>query len=263
MTKYPTIPGYSILARYVHGSEDSLDTDVVYIIDRMPDYNTCQDFCSSTEENRNLAVLRDGEIVECFKGAPDELNNGVFYTYNKHQQTDTLLIIHPVRRNIIAKEIGVVRCILSILSRTEYRQQIKKVLKEGNWTERLSVLNSIVLDDTILPLNKNGKSDIDLLKVIAFQIGQGLGLLEGHDLFTKKKISDKYPLLRPYLYRKNISLQDLNEMLHRYVDKLKEIEVEEDGENTLFVQSKRIFNVRKEEFVGWKLDPIKKNNWNF
>ena len=53
-----------ILARYVHGSEDSLDTDVIYIVDELPPLNECAEFCNSNDaENRNLAIVRDGVVV--------------------------------------------------------------------------------------------------------------------------------------------------------------------------------------------------------
>lgn len=31
--------------RYVHGSEDSVDIDVVYVFDKLPDVSTCKSFC--------------------------------------------------------------------------------------------------------------------------------------------------------------------------------------------------------------------------
>ena len=52
----------------VHGSEDSLDLDVVYVVPVMPAVRDCHAFCADDpDENRNLVVLRDGVVVDCFK----------------------------------------------------------------------------------------------------------------------------------------------------------------------------------------------------
>ena len=45
------------LIRYVHGSEDSLDVDVYYVFDEMPDFNACKQFCCADKnENRNIII---------------------------------------------------------------------------------------------------------------------------------------------------------------------------------------------------------------
>ena len=33
-----------IIARYIHGSQDSIDRDVLYIVDRLPSFGDCVDF---------------------------------------------------------------------------------------------------------------------------------------------------------------------------------------------------------------------------
>lgn len=52
----------------VHGSEDSVDVDVAYVVPVMPVVRDCHAFCAAdAKENRNLVVLRDGVVVDCFK----------------------------------------------------------------------------------------------------------------------------------------------------------------------------------------------------
>lgn len=50
-----------ILARYIHGSEDSVDTDVYYVVDELPSFQECKEWCDSKkDENANLITIIDG-----------------------------------------------------------------------------------------------------------------------------------------------------------------------------------------------------------
>lgn len=196
------------LARYIHGSEDSTDVDVIYIVDALPEFKECKQFCDADREheNRNLAVIKNGVVTEVYKGSPDEVNNALLATYPLHKQEYPLLIEHPVERNIYIKTIRSLRMILSHLSRTQHRTQIKCALR-SNWATRLLTLNTIVNDwPNIIINDKNHQmKSKDILKVIAFQIGQTRALVEdGEELYTKYKISLKYPYLRPFLYREDL-----------------------------------------------------------
>lgn len=64
-------------------------------------------------------------------------------------------------------------------------------------------------------------SGADIKKVIAFQIGQCLGLMGGFELYTKSEISKKYPVLKQFLYREeNSDIYVLNAVLKFFVRKL-------------------------------------------
>lgn len=78
------------LYRYIHGSEDSTDVDVVYVVDEIPSLSEAKAFCSPDDkkENRNLIVVKDGIVTDCYKGTVDEINNSLLNTYYKHEQTD-------------------------------------------------------------------------------------------------------------------------------------------------------------------------------
>lgn len=192
-----------ILHKYIHGSADSTDIDVVYVIDALPDAAECKKFCSEKDENRNLMTVADGIVTACYKGTPDELNNSLMRTYSLHEQTSPLIVTREVERIVPIKIVRAMRIILSHLSRSQFRPEIKEALR-GSWRLRMRVLLTIIsrmeeIDFSVL--NKN-MTDEDIKKVIAFQTGQTLALLNGRELYTKREIADEYPELEPFLYRK-------------------------------------------------------------
>jgi len=171
-----------IIAKYIHGSEDSLDIDTYYIVDKVPSFQESKEFCDSIkDENANLLELdNEGHVCACYKGTIDECNNSLFTTYNLHEQSYPLLIKSMVERDKWLKSLRAVRIILSHLSRTQYRKDVKAALK-GSMYERIQLLKSIdlnAIDFDSLEHNQSGK---DVMKIIAFQAGQTLGLLGGHE----------------------------------------------------------------------------------
>ena len=240
------------MIRYVHGSEDSIDTDVFYVFDKMPDMQTCKIFChTNPDENRNIIIVKDGQVVDCFIGNPDEVNNALMDTYHLHHQDFPLIVTKRYKRNIILKQIRATRGILSILSRTQYREPIKKALK-ANWSNRLECLNILDLTQIDFAELDKQKGGQDYLKVIAFQIGQGMGLLEGFELYTKSSISNQYPVLKDFLYRiEDPNISKLNDILHFYVQKLLKIEYQEEGKDIVFFpEYNKKYELRHEEEVS-------------
>jgi len=156
------------MIKYIHGSEDSIDVDVYYVFDDLPDFKFCQEFCADKEENRNIITIRDGVVNQCFKGTVDEVNNGLFQTYHLHKQEYPLLIEKLLKRDILLKDIRVFRGIFSYLSRTKYRREIKSGLK-SDWKTRINILKQINWSD----IEDFGKTynKKDILKVYAFQLG--------------------------------------------------------------------------------------------
>lgn len=197
-----------IIARYIHGSEDSTDTDVIYIVDELPDKGECKKWCSEDPlENRNLATIVDGHIDKVYKGSPDEVNNALLRTYPLHKQEYPLLILSSVKRNLEIKVIRSMRMILSHLSRTQMRPSIKAAL-HSDWVLRKKVLQEIAENWYNIIINDRGHnmSAKDILKVVAFQLGQTIALIDGEELYTKYEISQKFPYLKPYLYREDEAL---------------------------------------------------------
>lgn len=213
-----------IVAKYIHGSEDSTDIDVHYVFDKMPSYQECKKFCDSDKtENRNVITIENGIVTSCYKGTIDEVNNALIETYPLHKQEYPLLVEHKVERDKILKYIRAVRIILSYLSHSIYRKQIKSALK-GTWEERIKVLDEIDLNKIDFDnLDKHNNNKLDILKIIAFQIGQCWGLMDDEEYYTKDSIVQVYPFLKRYLYRIEIPTISLDVSLHIFVEDLKNI----------------------------------------
>jgi len=236
------------MIRYIHGSEDSIDIDTHYVFDKLPDFKYCQEFCSNKEENRNIIVINEGVVIECFKGTIDEINNGLYYTYNLHKQEYPLLITRTLPRDILLKDVRVLRGILSYLSRTEYRTIIKEALRSG-WNRKIEVVKSIDWD-MVCEFNKNYNKE-DVYKVYAFQLGQSLGLHEGYEFYTKKDISNKYPKLEKYLYReKNIDFRDLLKYINIFIDVVDKYKTIENGLIVEFCGFEKVLDFKTEKYVG-------------
>ncbi len=199
-----------ILARYVHGSGDSLDLDTCYLVDQLPSDQACKEFCeahSDNNENANMAEMKDGVLSAVYKGTIDEFNNSLRATYALHQQSDPMLLTRDLKRDEFLKIVRVIRCILSYFSRTHLRADIKKALRSSSLQEKLDVLKMI---DLTQPVNFENKADSpeDAYKAIAFQLGQVLGLVCSKiELYTKSDISNFYPALKKYLYREKFDFE--------------------------------------------------------
>ena len=215
---------YKIIAKYIHGSEDSTDVDVHYVFDKMPSFQECKDFCDSDKsENRNIITIENGIVTNVYKGTTDEINNALLKTYSLHQQEYPLLIEHKVERNKILKVIRSVRIILSHLSRSQYRPIIKAALKSDNWNERLNVLNTIKLHEINFDSLNKHLNKLDICKVIAFQIIQCFALLvDNIEIYTKSEAASYNPDLKSFLYREEHELYTLDYYIKIFVQTLKD-----------------------------------------
>jgi hypothetical protein len=194
----------------IFGSESSLDLDVLVFVDSIPSIQESHILCgeydkelkeyfkTDKEVNTNLAVLKNGNITDVFKGTIGEVNNSLYYTYEFHKQYYPNMIESLMKRNVQLKVSRVLRMILTLLSRTEHRILIKKALRSGDSLKIKTLYN---IDLTTIPnINKN-ISDVDYRKTIAVQLGQVLGLLNGKEFYTKESISEEYVKLKPFLDR--------------------------------------------------------------
>jgi hypothetical protein len=249
-----------ILARYIHGSEDSTDLDVLYIVDELPDKAECKRFCSADpSENRNVATVSDGVIASVYKGTVDELNNALLRTYHLHPQTDELLVKRELERCVPLKLVRAVRILLSYMSRTHYRTDVKAALR-GTWTDKLNMLDKI--DLTTVDFNAFHKGEhnrADILKTYAFQIGQVAGLLHNPqiEVYTKSEIAEKKisEQLKPYLYREdNADLDFLNDCIRIVVELIRSVEYEdiqrENGTYVRFLDSGLTIDLHTEQIVN-------------
>lgn len=198
------------------GSPSSLDYDVAVFVSRIPPTNEAHLLCKYYNDsigsmiracgmvdkpvNSNLVVIHDGQLIDCFKGAYDEVNNALIDTFQHHTQFYGQLVTIRIQRDKEWKLLRTARVFLSFFSRTDDRVLVKSALR-GNLRDKLSVLENI----NMLTASEEVKSKIDsadFYKMLAFQIGQVLSLYRGLELYTKEEIADEYPLLEPFLFRK-------------------------------------------------------------
>ena len=244
----------NIIARYIHGSEDSTDLDVIYVVDELPSLQECKTFCSDKEENRNLITVENGIVTSVYKGTPDEVNNALLDTYKLHEQEYPLLVERKVERDVHIKAIRAVRCILSHLSRSMFRPEIKNALR-GSWSVRIETLQMIYdhFDEIDFDSLQNNMSGDDVKKLIAFQIGQVLALTDFVELYTKSEIASYFTDLKPYLYRNSTDNENLKEYLFLFIHCLTKnnmFDYTEDGTEVTFGFSYGTYDVKLEKKIN-------------
>lgn len=210
------------MIRYIHGSSNSVDVDTVYVFEHTPTFSEAKSFCDGKkDENANIICVNDGKVSYCYKGTIDEINNSILATYALHKQDYPLIVTKKVERDKYFKLIRSTRGITSLFSRTDIRPIIKKGLN-GDWNDRRKALVAVETKLSLISLMyvKYGKKNsTEILKTIAFQIGQTLALfVDNEELYTKNDVSDKYPLLRQYLERRAIDTVDIRTMLRRLIN---------------------------------------------
>ncbi|KAL9658351.1 hypothetical protein ABK040_015671 [Willaertia magna] len=217
----------------IHGSENSTDKDVLYFIlennhpNYFPTYQQCNRFCQTPKnslqeeddnkiENRNICYInKDGFITKIYKGLEDEANNALLKTFYLHKQMYENPIKSKMIRIVILKVIRSIRAIFTLFTKhTIYRNIIKSTLRSCDFQEYKNTLKNIIkLNDQSFYNLINNK---ELLKSIAFQLGQSISLIEGKELYTKNEIANEFEGLRPFLKRKIDVLEE------RYVNVLED-----------------------------------------
>ncbi|MEG1592234.1 hypothetical protein [Chryseobacterium sp.] len=226
---------------YFFGSDDSLDVDVM--IDH-PAASSLEsdsqiikilkeDFPEIDAWNINIIRIDEGQVIHSIpnKGSADSANNSLFLTYKNHSQAYEFPLKKMVERVI---PISCVRCVIATLMwfkgnnlNDQYLQNIRPAILSGNWSEYLKQFLALdfskvfTYDDTI---NKN------ILKSLAFNIGQNIALIQGEEFYTKKSLTIRFPELFPLLYRKECNpspilgqkIQELYSLLIR--ENVKQIE---------------------------------------
>lgn len=202
-----------------HGSEDSLDVDVYVVIENPIDsIQECKELCESyIGFNANLITITDGQVSWCYKGTIDECNNSILATYNLHaENTAPCPITKRMERDVELKVQRTVRGLLSYLSRTHLREEVKAALKSSDMNFKREVLEKVTIWE-IPNFGKKGENK-DVYKFFAFQLVQTCALMDvGVEIFTKAHASDFYPTATPYLYRKIEKPEDAH-LLQSYFD---------------------------------------------
>jgi hypothetical protein len=206
------------MTHFIHGSEDSLDVDVFFVIENL--HQLTQDeqkkLCVqlSTEHgptsNGNLISIKDGFVDFVYKGTVDEVNNSLLATYHLHEQEFPLPIAGTLPRDKVLKALRTIRGILSHCSRTQYREMVKKALNSKSLTDRLEAACHIRFAE-IADFGKNPA--IEVYKFMAFQLAQILGLiLEDKEIYTKSQAATFFKtrsrVLAKMLYREEVIQAD-------------------------------------------------------
>lgn len=196
----------------IFGSKDSIDVDIVVFVSSFPNsIEDCKNVCRAFEKdflaqgiyaNCNIAVIKDGIIVQCFKGTTDEVNNAVLATYDLWKQKYPCQVLVPVKRNVEQKIARALRSILTYISHTQYRDKVKKALK-SDASEKIDVLVNIDFSE-IECFNKNNLSDADCWKGIVFQMFQTHALMNGDEIYTKSEARNLYPEFKNFINREEI-----------------------------------------------------------
>jgi hypothetical protein len=222
----------------VFGSPSSQDIDVMVFVDQLRSIddnhtlikelnayfeNNVSDACFDGRAiNANLAVLKDGKVVEVFKGTEDECNNSLMDTYRFHHQAHPNHVTSRYDRfdeyyHIKLKRVA--RFIMSFFSREpELRAMIKPALR-GDLKERLNALRCIDFTKYNTFPGKKEKHE-DIYKVLAFQFAQVFGLANQQEIYTKEDAMIQFPVLRGMLMREPITELDiwhLNIYLQKFI----------------------------------------------
>lgn len=239
---------FASYASLVHGSEDSEDLDVVHFFHTKPSLRECQEFCAQTDENRNIAVIQNGIVVECFKGLPDEVNNALLITAPLHPQKHPNPVQRPVLRHVPLKGTRAARLMLTRLTRSRFRAAYKPALRSMDLRVMLKTLRESAW--TLLEQPPNA------LKTLAFQLGQSMALFEGHELYTKQAISTHFEDLRPFLYRRSEKkdLLALEARKNEFVKALSDLHIAVEGSQHTFDTSTPHRNLLHQQAPGFALD---------
>lgn len=202
-----------------HGSEDSLDIDVYVVIEKpILNIQECKELCETYKGyNANLITIENGQVSWCYKGTIDECNNSILATYSLHpENTLPCPVTKRMERDVEQKVQRTVRGLLSYLSRTHLRDEVKAALKSSDMNVKRAVLEKVTIWE-FPDFGKKGENK-DVYKFFAFQLTQTCALLHmGAEIFTKAQASDMYPTATPFLYRRIDKPED-SHLLQSYFD---------------------------------------------
>lgn len=216
----------------IFGSKSSIDWDIMVAVDKIPSTTKeCQVLVEKYNVglevyldrlgyknkpiNCNICVVENFQVVDCFKGCVYECNNAVYSTYKNFQQQYPPLVIKSLYADTTLKILRSFRVILSYLSRTPNRDIVKKALN-GNLAQKINCLNKF---DFSRPLDLGDRNVIpqNFYKMLAFQLGQTLSLLNGREYYTKEGVDDEFECnLHNPLMRHPMSVDD-----YEFLEKMK------------------------------------------
>lgn len=220
----------------IFGSESSEDYDVMVFVDNISNTEDSKNLCiyfnsllaklfkdnnmPIKELNSNIAIIKDGIITKIHKGTTEEANNSLYLTYDFHKQFYPNQIVRLLERDIDIKIMRCARSILMLLSRSQYRDIVKFALR-SDFIKKIKTLENIdystITEDDI----KERLDFRDAIKMICFQLGQTIALIDGVELYTKESISNRFPDLEDMLYRKSVNMVYVEKYKQDFIRKCK------------------------------------------
>jgi hypothetical protein len=230
---------YKILSWFIFGSKSSLDLDVMFIINKPCETKKAsQDFCEfikgadalreelrylDKELNSNLCTIENKNVTWSYKGTCDEIQNSLIDTYANWEQKYPLDLVRT-KRDVNLKITRTLRVVISVMTRSNFRAETKKSLKSKDLIQRLDVLKNIKFEE--LELYHKKITLTNCFKLIAFQLGQTLGLIEGVEVYSKEGVWKLYPHLSKMLMRQDLDPEDivsLTEFKNIFVNEVEKI----------------------------------------
>lgn len=194
---------------------DSVDVDVMVDhpeassneSDSMIAHALRQQFPQTGSWNINIIRIHDGIVVDSIpnKGQADSVNNSLYHTFQHHQQPFAFPIDRLVARNL---PLAVVKCVnASILwfkdnhRHQEYKERLRPALMSGNWADSVDLLPTLNFEN---PFTDDIIANRNIIKSLAFNIGQTVDLFDGVELYTKGELGNYYSEMMPLLMRQDI-----------------------------------------------------------
>lgn len=213
----------------IFGSPSSKDYDVMVFVTNIPSIEDSKQLCIEYDRllharfldigwkikkvNSNLAILKDGVVEKVHKGFFTECNNSLFYTYKFHTQLFEQKIKRAIETDVELKMMRCARFLLMYLSKTEHRNEVKKAL-HGNFIEKIKALENI----SLLNITQINKIEfIEYCKMVSFQLGQTISLMNGKEFYTKEEISNEFPMLSNMLFRIDYNLAELEKFKNIFI----------------------------------------------
>ena len=242
---------------YYFGSDDSIDEDVLIEINKkdLPSiqedrknllFNIKKEYDLSW--NMNFIVVENDIVIDTIypKSWIDSVNNSLFSTYNLHKdkQKYDLCIDRLIPRNKLLAIYKTVRTILSMLTRTQYRNDIKPIIKGiHDFKYKIDILSKI--DFSILEtFNQSNTLDIDIWKIIGFYLVQNYALIKDNiEIYTKKDAIKYDKKFESFIYRKNINYNDkifLNNYIKNYIILITSLGEYKSNINWLYLNEEKI-----------------------
>lgn len=228
-----------------YGSSDSTDTDVVVYLKDLPDHvedrkNLTNEIKKKYNVNWNIIIAKveDGIIVDCTypKSFPSGLNNSIYLTYNNHEQEYPCQVTRLVNRNIATSVYRTIHKLQTLITRTQYRKNIRPYM-HYSVDFKMKLENLLAVDFTeITTFNQQNMNDVDIWKVIAFELVQNYALLKDNISIHEKSAAVNYDKNTfNLIYRQHISTKEklyINNLIQRYISLIKEHKISQD--NTIF-----------------------------